>query len=297
VHFHGPKNWRPRTIIHWVFTGLAAFLAGVILEENVRYLAAERHWNEFLSKGLAAVPDLAPLLETKWFWWTFGVVCGVAGYSWVIKFIPGDKPSTRTKAIAIHDLDKPAVGEESIVDPNVSSSSPTPASPAIASKVPSALRRHYEEDDRKRLSVVLYDLYTLLNESVSPPQLKVHEILRALPYRLHAEGSESIKNTLAELRSVFSTARDTLIEQFMQGNHYYADEIQDITSNRDHLNAEIVALDNYISVIDVIAETTPDRLSMVLEPYNAAVRDANFDLGSWVGRCNERIKAKRNELQ
>jgi hypothetical protein len=178
-------------------------------------------------------------------------------------------------------------------------SADAPAEPSSAiseASAPSLLHR-YEGDDRKRLSAVLYDLYELLNERVSPAQLAVHEMLRALPYRIQAEGSESIKKRLLELRTAFATARNQLIEQFMQGSHYYADEIKDITSDRDQLNLEIASLDNLSSVLDAIAETTPEKLSKLLEPYHGAVRDANFDLGSWVGRCGERIKAKRNALQ
>jgi hypothetical protein len=162
---------------------------------------------------------------------------------------------------------------------------------------PSAIRRHYEKEDRERLSVIFHNLYDLLNERVSPAQLAVHEMLRAVPYRIQAEGSEPIKQRLWELRTVFFTVRNQLIEQFMQGDHYYADEIQDITSNEDPLNAEIVSLDNYLAVLDAIAETTPEKLTMLLDPHHAVVRDANFELGNWVGQCNERIKAKRNELQ
>jgi hypothetical protein len=159
------------------------------------------------------------------------------------------------------------------------------------------LRRHYEESDRKRLSGVLYDLYTLLNENVSPPQVAVHEILRELPYRIRSGESGPIKARLSELRTAFYSTRDELIQSFMLGSHYYADEIEDITSNRDELSAEIWSLDQYIAILDAIPEKAPEALINLLQPHQATLRDANFELGSWVSRCNERIRAKRNALQ
>ncbi|SRR6266478_5982059 len=88
MDFHGPDDWHPRTVVRWIFTGLTALLVGIIVEENIRYVAQERHWNEFLSHGLEAMPDLAPLLETRWFWWLFGASLGASAYAWIIRFLP-----------------------------------------------------------------------------------------------------------------------------------------------------------------------------------------------------------------
>jgi hypothetical protein len=189
-----------------------------------------------------------------------------------------------------------ALRPEAVGDARASTAPLATPVPQAVMPTPSALRRHYEMDDRRRLSVVFYNLYTLINENVSPLQVEVHESLRVLPHRLRSGRSEPIKRRLSELREAFSAVRSELIERFMSGSHYYYDEIEDITSNRDHLNAEIVALDNYISFIDLIPEKAPEKLINLIEPYQATLRDANFDLGSWVGQCNERIKSKRNAL-
>jgi hypothetical protein len=172
-----------------------------------------------------------------------------------------------------------------------------PEMPTAASAALPTLRRHYEEDDRRRLSGVLYELYTLLNETVSPPQVAVHELLRELPYRVRSGESGPIKARLSELRTVFSSTREELIQRFMLGSHYYADEIGDITSNRDELSAEIWALDQYISILDALPEKASETLINLMQPHQATLRDANFALGNWVSRCNERIRAKRNALQ
>jgi hypothetical protein len=83
-------------------------------------------------------------------------------------------------------------------------------------------------EDRRRLSGVFYELYTLLNETVSPVQLEVHGTLRELPYRLYSGGSVPAKERLSAARAFFRTARNELIDRFMQGNHYYYDELDDI---------------------------------------------------------------------
>jgi hypothetical protein len=177
-------------------------------------------------------------------------------------------------------------------------SAEAPAAPATisAASAPSLLHR-YEEDDRKRLSAVLHDLYELLNDRVSPAQLAVHEILRALPYRIQAEGSEPINKRLLALRTAFAAARDQLIEQFMQGSHYYADEIQDILSDKDLLNAELSAIDDLISVLGVIYGAPQEQFIKMLWPYQEKLRGVNFSVGTWVNECNVRIKAKRDSLQ
>src|SRR6266446_6595838 len=95
MHFHGPEDWHPRTVVRWIFTGLTALLVGIIVEENIRYVAQMRHWNEFLSHGLEAMPDFAPLLQTRWFWWLFGASLGASAYAWIIRFLPG----VRTNAL------------------------------------------------------------------------------------------------------------------------------------------------------------------------------------------------------
>src|SRR5205823_6255816 len=67
----------------------------------------------------------------------------------------------------------------------------TPAVLPAAKESP--LLRHYEEEDRKRLSAVLYDLYTFLNDTISPHQIEVHEILRELPHRVRSGGQNQRK--------------------------------------------------------------------------------------------------------
>src|ERR1700730_2648858 len=279
-----------RQLIRWIATSLVSLGMIVAVEPfvhvNVEHLAKQRHWDEFLAKWWSEVPDLSPLLEARGFWFCFGTSLGVALALWIVRLFPERRSGSNVTAPAAAVL---PLGAQIASTPEVS---------ATSSAMPTslALRRHYGEDDGKRQSAALYDLYKLLNDRISPTQLAVHEALRGLPYRIKAEGSESTKKKLSELRTVFSTIRDYLIDHFMQGNHYYADEIQDITNDKDLLNAEIVALDNYVAVVDTIAAATPENLRL-LEPYQAVLRDANFDLGSWVSRCNERIKAKRNALQ
>jgi hypothetical protein len=177
-----------------------------------------------------------------------------------------------------------------------SSPSAEPATTALEAAVPSLLHR-YEEDDRKRLSGAMFDLYELLNKRVSPAQLEVHKITSGFLYRVGNEGSQFIIDKLLELRDIFFRVRDELIDSFIPGNHYYADEIQDILSNKDPLNAELAAIDDYVSALGAILSEPQERLIKMMGPYQDKLREVNFSLGNWVGDCNVRIKAKRNELQ
>jgi hypothetical protein len=162
---------------------------------------------------------------------------------------------------------------------------------------PSVLHRHYTPSDRERLSAVLYDLHTLLNETVMPAQLQVHQTLSEVPALVRSQGMQTAKARLSNLGTVFTDARDDYIRRFKSGSHYYADEIEDITSNKDELNAEIVALDKFIAVLSALPENAQPNLIELMKPYEASLRDANVSVGNWVVRCNERIKAKRDALQ
>jgi hypothetical protein len=180
-------------------------------------------------------------------------------------------------------------------------SGPNNAAPVIPTSTATPLpplHRHYEEEDRKRLSAVLFDLYTFLNENVSPLQVEVHKILRELPpHRVRSGGATPIKARLSELRTAFAEARDDFYRRFKSGSHYYADEIEDITSNKDELMAELIALDKIIAFLGALPEKASQEFVHLMEPYQTSLRDTNFDLGSWVGRCNERIKTKRDALR
>jgi hypothetical protein len=173
---------------------------------------------------------------------------------------------------------------------------------AAGSKVPSveavgSLHRHYSSMDRDRLSAVLFDLHTLLNETVMPAQLEVHQTLSEFPALVRSQGMQTAKARLSASRTVFTDARNDYIRRFKSGSHYYADEIEDITSNKDEMNAEIVALDRYIEVLSALPENAQQNLIELMKPYEVSLRDANGSLGNWVVRCNERIKAKRDALQ
>jgi hypothetical protein len=182
-------------------------------------------------------------------------------------------------------------------DPQKEANNAASGVPATGSAAPPSLRRHYEEEDRKRLSSAMYDLYELLNKHVSPAQLEVHKITSSVLYRVRNESSQFIIDRLSELRGTFCMARVELIDRFIPDNSYYADEIQDILSNKDPLNAELAAIDDYISALKVIPNEPQEQFVKMIGPYQNTLRDVNFNLGNWVGECDERINAKRNALR
>jgi hypothetical protein len=68
MHLIGPASWTVTSIARWVATSLAVAFIGTIIEENIRHLAEERHWNEFLTSAINAMPDVSFLTESYWFW-------------------------------------------------------------------------------------------------------------------------------------------------------------------------------------------------------------------------------------
>jgi hypothetical protein len=233
----------------------------------------------------------AAVLSVRWVFWSMAI-----DHPWWLRALVGAVVGAIILA-GVPAFWKWSKERESMVGPGI----PSPTSSLEAhNPVPAAqpvLRRHYEEEDRRRLSVVLYDLYTMLNENVIPAQLEVHQTLGELPALVRSQGMQTAKARLSALRMVFADARDDYIRRFKSGSHYYADEIEDITSNKDELNAEIVALEKYISALNALPGNAPQNLIELMEPYQASLRQANVDLGNWVVRCNQRIKAQRDALQ
>src|ERR1700730_14836986 len=73
------------------FFGFSLELAPEVPSTSPAHLAEEWHWNKFLSRGLAAMPDLSPWLETRWFWGIFGALIGGSACVSIIRFLPGDR--------------------------------------------------------------------------------------------------------------------------------------------------------------------------------------------------------------
>jgi hypothetical protein len=87
MHFPEPQSRTLGGVLRWIATTLFLLLGGTIVEENIRHLAEEKHWNEFLTGALKVLPDLAPVMETHWFWFIFGLVSGIAGSLWIAWWI------------------------------------------------------------------------------------------------------------------------------------------------------------------------------------------------------------------
>jgi hypothetical protein len=85
MHIAAPSSWTPLGIIRWIATGGTLFFGTVIAEENIRRFAEEKHWNELLTKAVAAMPDLSPLTESHWTWFIFGLFAGIALALWVTR--------------------------------------------------------------------------------------------------------------------------------------------------------------------------------------------------------------------
>src|SRR6266446_944198 len=83
------RTWGSAGHVKWITAGgslvaaIALFglylgLAPEVPSASPDHLTEERHWYEFLSPGLATIPDISPWFETRWFWGIFGVLFGVS---------------------------------------------------------------------------------------------------------------------------------------------------------------------------------------------------------------------------
>jgi hypothetical protein len=88
MHVRPPEKWTVRSTIRFATTTVVGAFVIVIAEENVRHLAEEKHWNEFLTWGLSAMPDLTPILDTHGFWFLFGLATGISAALWIVKYFP-----------------------------------------------------------------------------------------------------------------------------------------------------------------------------------------------------------------
>src|ERR1700738_1441802 len=85
MHIAGSNFWTPVGVIRWVATAGMVFVGTAIAEENIRHFAAEKRWNQLLTKAVAAMPDLSPLTESHWTWFIFGLFAGIAVALWVMR--------------------------------------------------------------------------------------------------------------------------------------------------------------------------------------------------------------------
>ncbi len=98
----GPHSWTPIGIVRWVATGGVGSAAVLLLEENLRHYYEEKHWNRWLSEGLATMPDLSGIVDSRWFWFFMGISLGIAVVSWLIKIFPNTTGDLKTNAHEIY---------------------------------------------------------------------------------------------------------------------------------------------------------------------------------------------------
>jgi hypothetical protein len=151
------------------------------------------------------------------------------------------------------------------------------------------LHRRYETNDRARLQELLFNTYTYLSDTVSPLQLEIFKKSEEQP-------TEKMVSRLSELRDTLKLSHDYL-DDFSQRNSYYRDEITDVLTVSDPLNADIMAIDNYIAVISASAGVPQDRMARITEKDRTELRKTNTTLGNWISECLGRINAKRDALQ
>jgi hypothetical protein len=164
---------------------------------------------------------------------------------------------------------------------------------AVTAQIPihesSVLHRHYEADDRARLSELLFTVYNFLNNTISPLQLEIYRLSNA------PSTAETMKR-LKEMSDNLESSRHYL-DNLVQANGYYRDEIQDVLGVGDPLNADITAVNNYVDAISAVPPDPQDRAARIVEPSVKVLREENVNLGNWVSEANHHINAKRDALE
>jgi hypothetical protein len=76
-----------RTIL-WVLTAIVGLAIVPIIQQNVQRLAADKHWDEFLSTQYAPLDaNMGAITQYWWFWLTLGCAAGGASVGWVIDLL------------------------------------------------------------------------------------------------------------------------------------------------------------------------------------------------------------------
>jgi hypothetical protein len=109
AHTKKSEKWTVRSAVRVGATSVATLLFVIFVEENLRYLIEEEHWNRGLAKGLAYMPDLSGLLDTKVFWFLFGLTCGVSISLWIVKLFPERAVSSPTVALPSEESQTPRI--------------------------------------------------------------------------------------------------------------------------------------------------------------------------------------------
>jgi hypothetical protein len=83
-----------------LFGVFMAIIVEPLIHVNVEDWAREHGYDKFLSWATSAVPDFSPWLETRWFWFAFGVSAGIALALWIVRLTP-DRPLTQLQSTPI----------------------------------------------------------------------------------------------------------------------------------------------------------------------------------------------------
>ena len=94
IHIKGPATWTTGGIIRWAATGISGVCLAIFIEENLRHLIEEHHWNEVLTSAGSTLPQFSKLWVAWWFWFLFGISLGAAGTLWILRLFPGSRRSS-----------------------------------------------------------------------------------------------------------------------------------------------------------------------------------------------------------
>jgi hypothetical protein len=116
AHLTGPGSLTLVAVIRWAATTFAGLFLVTIVEENIRRLAEEKHWDRLLTSGIGAMPDASYFTKSKWFWFAFGLATGVAFALWIGRVFPERKtkkmtpPSLKDTQFLFNSAIEPAYG-------------------------------------------------------------------------------------------------------------------------------------------------------------------------------------------
>lgn len=168
------------------------------------------------------------------------------------------------------------------------------SSPQVVSKPTGPDRAQLSPSEKERLSNILYDVAALLQRSEDLTNQFAH-FADARGRMTPAEQRLQLERTLLDGSRILY---EDLFNKYIPTHQYYNFDIYQIIQNDGPLNAFRMSVNDYMVVIDQLADVDPKKTSQVLGgvPYKQ-LAVATFNLRKWNTESLQRLQAMRRQIQ
>lgn len=174
---------------------------------------------------------------------------------------------------------------------------PTPVreqEPQVAIKPAGADRAQLSPSEKERLGNILYDVAALLQRSEDLAN-QSSQFAEARGRMSPADQRSQVEKTLLDGSRVLY---EDLFNKYIPTHQYYNFNIYQIIQNDGPLNAFRMSVNDYMVVIDQLADIDPKKSAQVLNgvPYRQLAA-ATLNLNKWTTESLQRLQAMRRQLQ